>query len=132
MTSHPDGSSHRRTGLPLVAALSALFAAAGHAAAQTAPPPADVAAGRTVALRVCSTCHAVPDREALPPMLRPPAPAFTAIANRPPTTETSLRDFLASTHASVQEPSGMPNPQLTDEQAVNVIAYLLSLRRPRG
>ncbi len=93
---------------------------AQQAPAQDAPDPG---AGRTLATNVCSTCHVVaPDQ--MTPFLNQPAPSFTAIANRPSLDPSSLRSFLAGSHAS-----GMPNPRLTDQQIDNVIGYLQSLRR---
>ena len=98
------------------------------ARAQDAPDPV---AGRTLALKVCDTCHIVAPDQQMAPFLKQPAPSFAAIANRPSTSAQSLRTFLAGVHANLGTTAvGMPNPRLTDQQTENVIAYLLSLRRP--
>ena len=104
--------------------------ASGMAAAEASAPSGDVRAGRSVATSVCSICHVVAADQELPPFLHPPAPSFTAIANRRTTSADSLRKFLTTTHMNLKTTAGMPSPQLTDDQTTNVIAYLLSLRRP--
>lgn len=104
--------------------------ASGAAAAEPSLPPGDVGAGRSVALSVCSICHVVAPNQDLPPILHPPAPNFTTIANRRSTNADSLRKFLTTTHMNLKTAKGMPGPQLTEQQTTDVIAYLLSLRRP--
>jgi hypothetical protein len=51
------------------------------------------------------------------------APDFQAIASTPGTTATALSAFLLSSHPK------MPNFILSREQAVDVITYILSLRK---
>jgi hypothetical protein len=64
-------------------------------------------------------------------MLVPPAPPFLEIANRPGSTQASLRHFVATTHWDEKSlPVTMPNPSLTDVQIEEVVSYLLSLRSP--
>lgn len=116
----------------LVALIAALIAPVSGAARadNSSIPPGDIGAGRRVAASVCSICHVVEPNQDLPPILHPPAPRFAAIANRPSTTADSLRKFLTTTHMDLKTAQGMPSPQLTDQQTTDVIAYLMSLRRP--
>lgn len=89
----------------------------------------DVAAGRALSLRLCTACHQVEPGQEMTPLLRPPAPSFRAIANRPGVTGDSLRRFLRETHSSLKSTTEMPNPALTDEQIRRASAFLMSLRR---
>lgn len=104
---------------------------AATADAQTGAAAPDVDAGKRVALKICSTCHVVARDQPGPPLLSHPAPSFAAIANRRSTNEDSLRLFITKTHATIQGPPAMPNPQLTDDQTRDVAAYLMSLRTRR-
>ncbi len=117
--------------LVIVVAASLIGGFRAHAQSSTpAGPSGDAVAGRQVALNVCSACHVVaPDQEP-PPLLRDAAPSFADIANRPSVTAASLQRFITTAHATLQNPRGMPNPQLTDGQTADVVAYLMSLRRP--
>ena len=106
--------------------------AAGLAAGVEAQGPSsagDAAAGKRVALNQCYACHVVAADQPYSPTLHQPAASFVTIANRPGTSADSLREFLTTTHASLDRLRGMPNPQLTDDQMMDVIAYLLSLRQ---
>lgn len=85
-----------------------------------------VAAGHNFALAVCAACHQVAKDQSSKPLLNPPAPSFTMIAQRTNLTEAVLRQFLSSTHGNAG--STMPNPQLVDYQVDELIAYILSLR----
>ena len=103
----------------------------GHSAAfaQGATNSADVSKGHHLAVMVCSICHVgAPDQER-PPVLRPPAPPFAEIAQRPGTTEASLTKFISTTHRGLDNPAGMPSPDLADYQVNEVVAYILSLRK---
>jgi mono/diheme cytochrome c family protein len=82
----------------------------------------DVAAGHDRALLICAACHVVAPDQQLAPLLRPPAPAFQAIVNRPNTTERGLHDFLLAPHGK------MPNPSLMDQQVRELVAYMMTLR----
>lgn len=110
---------------------AAIFLAAMGAAAPThaqSPAEPDIAAGKKIAVDICSVCHVVSDDQQFPPLLRNPAPSFATIANRRSATAQSLRTFISTAHATVQHPAGMPNPQLTEEQTKDVVAYLMTLR----
>jgi len=111
----------------LISAVVGGFAAG--ASAQTPSGAGDIAAGKRVALNQCYVCHVVAPDQPYSPTLHQPATSFVTIANRPATSADSLHRFLTTTHASLRELRGMPNPQLTDDQMTDVIAYLLSLRR---
>ena len=82
----------------------------------------DVAAGAHLAATWCSSCHVVT------PSARAGAstgvPTFAAIAHMSSTTPISLRAFLQTPHAR------MPDLQLSRDETDNLIAYILSLRRP--
>jgi mono/diheme cytochrome c family protein len=92
---------------------------AGTALAQE--PVGDVLAGRQFALEVCSECHFVAPEQIVEPYSE--APWFQDIADKPSTTELSLRVFLQSPHFS------MPNFMLTPQETDDVISYILSLRK---
>jgi hypothetical protein len=65
------------------------------------------AAGRELALRVCTGCHIVSPDQPFPPVITrtPSPPDFRTIANMPTTTVASLRRFL-----STLRPVPMPEP----------------------
>lgn len=91
----------------------------------------DIRAGRALSLSVCTACHVVSSDQEMAPILRPPAPSFHSIANRKGVTAESLRRFLSETHRSLGKPGGMPNPQLTEDQVRQAVAFLMSLRERR-
>jgi hypothetical protein len=71
----------------------------------------------------------LPDQEFPPIFNGPPKPPdFYGIANGANTTALSLRDFLSSTHSTMNLPVHMPNPELSDDQMANIISFILSLR----
>jgi cytochrome c1 len=112
------------TRLTPVAMLGLFLVATGAAAQQTN----DVADGRDLALQVCTFCHVVTSNQQFPPILRPPAPTFRSIADRPTTTGASLAAFMRLPHKDLPMPNEMPNLQLSDEQIGKLVAYILSLR----
>jgi mono/diheme cytochrome c family protein len=104
------------------------FAGAPSGAAEKPNDPS-VARGEHLARIICSACHVVAKDQEFPPLLRQPAPPFDEIANRPGISEKTLRQFVMTTHwDEATLPMTMPNPQLTEEQTVAVIRYILSLR----
>ncbi len=113
----------------VAAAFSAVLAAS--AFAEQPATADDVRAGRALSLKLCTPCHVVSSDQELPPILRPPAPSFRTIANRPGTSDESLRRFLTRTHAGLRDVGGMPNPQLTEDQVREAAAFIMSLRKPR-
>ena len=112
-----------KTGFLAASVGLAAAAAAFSARAETVDGPGNIHAGRELAQASCSGCHIVaPGRGTL----HPPgfAPDFADLANLPSTTGTSLYAFLRSPHPT------MPNLILSDRKASDVIAYILSLKRP--
>lgn len=100
-------------------ALAALLLAARPAAAQAV---GDVRAGQRLAATWCSACH-VTARDVRGPA-SDPAPSFAAIAAMPSATAMSLRAFLQTPHRI------MPDYNLTRRETDDLVAYILSLRRP--
>src|SRR5690242_8468352 len=97
--------------LPLAAML-----APGRATAQSAPQ-GDPAAGRTLAGKLCSSCHLVsPDQRGPVPDA---VPSFMTIAARPDTTEARLSRVLFS-----PPHPAMPSPPLDRQQMRDVAAYI--------
>jgi mono/diheme cytochrome c family protein len=85
------------------------------------------ASGRKFALSVCGNCHLV-EKGQKPPILKPPAPAFAALASRGTYDEQKLRRFLSGPHANYGRSQKMPNPQLADFEVDEVVAYFLQLK----
>lgn len=100
-------------------ALAALLLAARPAAAQAI---GDAPTGQRLAATWCGACH-ITAREA-PGPASDPAPSFAAIAAMPSTTEMSLRAFLQTPHRL------MPDYKLTRRETDDLVAYILSQRRP--
>ncbi len=90
----------------------------------------EVEKGHHLTALICSSCHIAGPDQSIEPILRPPAPSFESIAQRSTTNADTIRTFLATTHRDISHPDGMPNPELTDFQLRQVVAYLLSLRQP--
>jgi cytochrome c2 len=92
---------------------------------------ADILKGQQLARIACSECHVVEsDSESPVPMLNESAPRFDDIANRPGTTENSLKKFIITTHWDGETiPMTMPKPELTKQQVVVLARYVMSLRK---
>jgi len=117
----------------LFIALLALGACSALAAAQTQQLnnlSDDVQNGHYLAVIICSNCHVASPDQSIEPVLQPPAPSLESIARRSTTTSETIRAFLTTTHRNISNPAGMPNPELLDFQMRQVVAYLLSLRKP--
>jgi len=120
--------------------MRALFLAFLTVCACSAPAPAqaqlvsklsdDVQNGHYLAALICSNCHVASPDQSIEPILQPPAPSFESIAKRSNTSSDTIRAFLTTTHRNIRNPAGMPNPELLDFQIRQVVAYLLSLRKP--
>lgn len=89
----------------------------------------DVRKGHHLATVVCAICHVAAADQPSRPILRPPAPSFASIAQRKDLDAAKLQKFIATTHRGLDEPDGMPNPELLDSQVKEVVAYLVSLRK---
>lgn len=101
-----------------LAVVSLSLSAAGSASAQKAVGSAQ--AGARFAEIWCSGCHAVELRTTRSGGI---APDFPSIANRRSTTARSLHAFLRQSHDK------MPNFVLDPDDAADVVAYLMSLKR---
>jgi cytochrome c len=84
------------------------------------PLQGSVEAGRRFAEIWCSGCHAVELKTTRSGGI---APDFPTIANRRSTTSRSLHAFLQKSHDK------MPNFVLEKEDASDVVAFVLSLKR---
>ncbi len=114
------------------AVLFAFTAALGMPVHAEGPSAADdIRAGRALALKVCAFCHVVAPKQDMPPILDPPAPSFRSIANKRGATAESIRRFLKETHSSVKTLNNMPNPEITEDQAREAAAFIMSLRERR-
>lgn len=114
-----------RTAIPSLLT-SAVLLGAGWLWALAAPAraedhPGNAAAGLRFAELWCSGCHPVALRVARTGGI---APDFGTIADRPGTNAQTLKAYLDSSHQL------MPNFQLTREETDDVIAYVLSLKKP--
>jgi cytochrome c len=83
-------------------------------------PPDSISAGHRLAEAWCKDCHAI---EAATVGARSGPPDFVAIANRPSTTELSLKVFFKTSHGR------MPNIIIAPDQADDLANYILSLKR---
>jgi mono/diheme cytochrome c family protein len=83
---------------------------------------ANVSAGSALAQVWCAECHAIAPDSTWRPNL---APEFVAIANRPETTALALKVFLRSDHSERLMPNFIIGPQEADD----LVAYILSLKR---
>ena len=89
----------------------------------------DVRAGHRLAILVCANCHVAAADQPSEPILQPPASSFESIAQRKSVNADWLQDFMKTTHRGLDNPKGMPNPELLDLQIKQVSDYLLSLRK---
>ena len=116
----------------LVLALAAMTMAPPAFAAKPAAGHGSVAAGRRIALDVCSACHQVADKQEFEPLLVQKTPSFREIADDPKTTAQSLRRFISTTHWDEKTiPMTMPKQMLDAAETDDVVSYILSLRKPR-
>ncbi len=100
-------------------ALTALATGALAAGAQAAE--FNTAAGKQLAKQWCAACHVVEEGQG--ETMSTAAPSFFDIAADPAVTEMGLRAFFASPHDQ------MPDLQISNSEADNLIAYILSLRK---
>jgi mono/diheme cytochrome c family protein len=83
-----------------------------------------------LALQACTGCHVVSVDQRFAPLL-PGALDFREIANRPNVTAASLRRTIAALPL-VPRKGRMANPHLTDDELVDVAAYIMTLRGRRA
>jgi mono/diheme cytochrome c family protein len=103
----------------VVAVIVALACATGPVRAQEGGDPVK---GVAIARQVCAECHAVERGQDRPAGAE--APAFVAIAKTPGMTSIALTAALRTSHRR------MPNIILAGDDLRDVVAYLLSLKRP--
>ena len=101
-------------GLSYAIGVSVALATTCHIAAA-----ADIQAGRVIAERWCATCHVVGHGRAGSDAV----PSFPTIASRPGANEDTLHRALGDPHPR------MPDPNLTNREIDDVVAYILSLKR---
>jgi len=106
----------------LLAAGAVTALAAGTPVAGTQAAEFNTAAGKQLAKEWCAACHVVEEGQG--ETMSTAAPSFFDVAADPATTEMGLRAFFASTHEQ------MPDLQISNSEADNLIAYILSLRAP--
>ena len=85
----------------------------------------DVRAGHRLAILVCANCHVAAADQPSEPILQPPASSFESIAQRKSVNADWLQDFMKTTHRGLDNPKGMPNPELLDLQIKQVIPTAL-------
>ena len=100
----------------LVVSSAALAATLSIASAQDLR--GNIAAGRDLAGHWCGNCHQI---DGGPPARRGVS-TFDQVARLPSTTALSLRVFLRTSHAD------MPNIQMSETDADDLIVYILSLK----
>lgn len=112
--------------------VSAFLGAAATSALQfpvlAQPLSGDAISGRKIANSQCSSCHRVlpmlfPDKGETLPIDKDGPPSFQSVADMTSTTALSLKVFLRSNHKN------MPNLILSDAEADDIIAYILSLKK---
>ena len=107
----------RRLVAPLLFMLFGILPAAGQEIGS-------VQGGRILAEEVCAACHVV-GSEARSGRTVTRAPDFISVANMPAMNAVSLSAFLITPHPT------MPNLMLSQEEAADIVAYIMSLRRAR-
>jgi cytochrome c len=104
----------------LLIAIAAVLTIRVHKAGGASQNTDSVVEGHRLAEAWCTACHAIDSKAA---GTANAVPDFSAIANQPSTTELALKVFLRSNHRN------MPNLVLNTEQADDIVAYILSLKR---
>jgi mono/diheme cytochrome c family protein len=120
-----SGSKDDRARLPAIMAFTAVAMQAG--AADNAD---EVAKGHRLALEICSACH-IRRRIKRRDRLHKSAPSLETLANKPGATAPSVQKFLLTIHLSLANGKEMPNPELNEDQARDLAAYVMSLRRAK-
>ncbi len=120
---------HRFYAFAALFAAGVVFASPADATDMKAASAELVTAGHAFALEVCWACHVVGTDQIEKPILPHPAPSFPVIAQRSDLTVAALQHFLSSHTKIFGNTSGTPNPQLTDDQINEVVAYIESLKK---
>jgi mono/diheme cytochrome c family protein len=117
-----------RAGLGAIA--SFVLSAAIGLPAHSQQPLEALRRGEHIAQLVCSACHVVAQDQEFPPILRPPAPSFEEIANRPNMSLQTVQQFVLQTHWDMKTlPMQMPAQMLRKSDTTAVARYVLSLRK---
>ena len=109
--------------LAVFVALAVISAAPRDACAEDPVEPSPEK-GHALAQRLCSGCHLIEDKasSAMPVGI----PTFRAIANRPGQTGQHIMNVLVLPHAP------MPDIHLSNEEILNVVSYLETLRTDKS
>jgi mono/diheme cytochrome c family protein len=91
------------------------------------PNAEDVQKGHELAIHICAICHVAAPDQPNQPIMKPPAPSFASIVRQKTFDAESLTRFMKTTHWGLDNPLGMPNPELMDYQIKQIVAYFLSL-----
>lgn len=115
-TFHSESMNVTRQAITLGLILGMILAVPRPLSAQE--PRGNVETGRRLATDWCSGCHSIE-----PKTVGVFAANFTEIARLPSTTALSLKVFLRTNHRS------MPNFILQPDEADDIVAFILSLKR---
>jgi mono/diheme cytochrome c family protein len=85
-----------------------------------ASEPPSVAKGYELAEKFCKACHIIDDKPSSVTPVGPPS--FADIANKPGQTAERIKGTLIQPHPP------MPDMHLTNEEILNIVAYLETLR----
>lgn len=112
-----------------IAALAFIAVSAASVASAQTRTQGEVQAGRALALQACTSCHVVDPDQPFKPIYTgtPRPPDFKDIANGSNVTAASLEHHL-QTLPTIPENSHMANPDLTDQERRQVVAFIISLR----
>ncbi len=118
--------SWKYAGLAVVAGMTAALTLLGCATRQPVSEEreANIAAGQTYARGICAQCHNVITRKARL-LGTVGAPDFYAVANAKTTSLMGLNAFLVTPHPT------MPNLIIPEQDRIDVIAYIMSMRRAK-
>lgn len=98
----------------------AIVVSLGAGLAGPATPRPDPEKGHALAERVCVACHAVSKQTA---SIATDVPSFEAIANKPGQSAEALAGRIVIPHPP------MPTIALTREEIVNVVSYIMTLKK---
>jgi mono/diheme cytochrome c family protein len=87
----------------------------------------DVQKGHLLASTICAVCHVAAPDQPHQPIMTPPAPSFASIVRQKTFDAESLTRFMKTTHRGLDNPLGMPKPELMDYQIKEIVAYFISL-----
>jgi mono/diheme cytochrome c family protein len=118
----------RTISLAAPGAFAALLAVAPIAGADSNKVVVDM--GHGLAKHYCTTCHLVEPGQSNPPD-HVGGPAFQTVADREGTTKDALNKHLRETRAGRTLVLAMPPMNLSDDEVVKLVAYIMSLKTPQ-